>query len=124
VFKCSSHDCSAKLVFSYKYQIVSPRDLELLCNPATLKRRYEDAVRADPTREGLSEVSPVAALVRFRRYIKDSLRPEHKGRRIPTQNKRFMEAFGSDCDQLLAKLGFQYSVGHILGQTLHAEVLM
>lgn len=52
-------------------------------------------------------------LQRLRRYIKDSLNPQHTKRVFPSNNKRFQEAFGingQDCAELLQRLGFKYAV--------------
>lgn len=87
--------------------------MDLLSNPAVLKRRYETAVQVDPARTGFHTITAVQALYRFRRYVRDSLRGDSKGRKIPRNNKRFMEAFGSDCDEVFTRLGFKYAVRRV-----------
>jgi ubiquitin carboxyl-terminal hydrolase 25/28 len=44
---------------------------------------------------------------RFKRYVSDSLNKDNVRRSFPARNKRFMEAFGADCDLLLYRMGFR-----------------
>jgi ubiquitin carboxyl-terminal hydrolase 25/28 len=111
---CSAPECNARLRISYRRCRFSKEDEELLTNPERLKSRYEAMLREDPAREGLRQATPIESLSRLRKYIKDSLDPEHARRSFPANNKRFGEAFGPygrDCYDLLQKLGFRYTVG-------------
>lgn len=107
-FECSSQECGASAVFSYQPPCISPSDLELLTHPTYLKRRYEAAVQKDTSRSGFVLGTPVSTLWKLRRYIRDSFKPDSAGKKIPAENKRFLESFGSDCDELFRRLGFNY----------------
>jgi ubiquitin carboxyl-terminal hydrolase 25/28 len=88
-------------------------EIQLLRNPELLKRRYDALLQDDPERDGIKLATPMDALSRLRRYIKDSLLPQHSKRQIPANNKRFQEAYGvngEDCGELLERLGFKYAV--------------
>ncbi|KAK1063912.1 ubiquitin-specific protease ubp2 [Friedmanniomyces endolithicus] len=110
-WQCSAPQCQAHLQIAYRQPRLSDADRDLLTNTDRLKRRYEAAVQEDPNRDGMRQATPIDALGRLRKYIKDSLNPAHNRRTFPAANKRFMEAFGvqrHDCMELLQRLGFQY----------------
>ena len=109
-FDCSSPDCGASLRVHYTQPVISETDLELLTNEEHAKRRYEHAVSRDAARHGFLLATPVQTLWKLRRYIRDSLKPDSAGKKIPTANKRFLESFGDDCGDLLTKIGFRYIV--------------
>ena len=84
-----------------------------MTDTSKLRARFDAVVQEDPEREGIRLATPVDALTRLRRYIKDALNPEHDKRVFPGNNKRFMEAYGlhgGDCRDLLQRLGFRYNV--------------
>lgn len=106
-------ECRASLFISYRKQRIDEEDKDLLTYPELLKRRYDALVQEDPSREGIRQATPMEALARLRRYIKDSLSPQHNKRQFPANNKRFQEAFGingEDCSELLERFGFTYAV--------------
>ncbi|EMD00196.1 hypothetical protein BAUCODRAFT_83917 [Baudoinia panamericana UAMH 10762] len=111
-WQCSAPQCQAHLEIGFGKQRLSPEDRDLLINTELLKRRYESVLQHDPGREGMRQATPMEALSRLRKYIKDSLNAEHTRRSFPANNKRFMETFGvhgQDCAQLLQRLGFKYA---------------
>ncbi|KAK0263072.1 ubiquitin-specific protease ubp2 [Friedmanniomyces endolithicus] len=110
-WQCSAPQCEAHLQIAYRQPRLSDADRDLLTNTDRLKRRFEAAVAEDPNRDGMRQATPMDALARLRKYLKDSLNPAHNRRTFPAANKRFMEAFGvqrHDCMELLQRLGFQY----------------
>ena len=112
-WRCSAPHCHATLRVGYRQARIADKEKDLLINTELLKRRYEDVIQQDPTREGIRQASPVEALSRLRKYTRDSLDPTHDRRSFPANNKRFMEAFGvlgRDCAALLDRLGFKYAV--------------
>lgn len=111
-WQCSTVSCKALLSIAFKLPRISDSDRMLLTDTGKLKSRFDAVVESEPTREGLRQATPVDALSRLRKYIKDSLNTEHDRRSFPANNKRFMEAFGvhgRDCEDLLEGLGFRYS---------------
>lgn len=113
VWQCSAPQCQAKLHIHYRRAKLPDAERDLLTNTEQLKRRYETVVAQDPTREGVRQATPMEALTRLRKYVHDSLNPQHSRRKFPANNKRFMEAFGvygQDCKELLERLGFKYAV--------------
>jgi len=109
-FECTAPECGAYLNIEYTAPVISDEDLELLTNEDSLKRRYEAAVARDSTRAGLRLASPATTLWKLRRYIRDALKPDSAGKKIPAINKRFLESFGDECNELFARLGFRYVV--------------
>jgi ubiquitin carboxyl-terminal hydrolase 25/28 len=112
-WQCSSAACQAVLTTTFKLPKISPPEKNLLTDTSKLKSRFEAVMADDPEREGIRQATPVEALTRLRKYIKDALNPEHDKRVFPGNNKRFMEAYGvqgRDCRELLQRLGFQYNV--------------
>jgi len=112
-WQCSAPQCRASLRVTYRPSRIQPEQKDLLTNTELLKRRYEAILQQEPTREGIRQATPLDCLSRLRKYIKDSLKPEHDKRVFPANNKRFMEAFGvhgHDCQELLQWLGFKYAV--------------
>ena len=117
-WQCSAPACRAQLQITFKLPRLSEEDRDLLTNPDRLKGRYEAVVRDDPNREGVRQATPMEALSRLRRYLKDSLDPQRTKRELAANNKRFMEAFGvhgRDCEDLLQRLGFKYTVSYSEG---------
>ena len=118
LFQCSSASCYAQVRIRYVTPVISQADVDLLSDPATLKRRYEAAVSNNHSRSGFQLPSPVDALWRIRRYLRDSLKPEGAGKKIPSNNKRFLEAFADDCNELLKRLGFVLTVRVFIARIL------
>ena len=111
-WQCSSATCRALLTITFKIARINNADRLQLVDTSKLKQRYEDIMKEDATREGVKQATPVEALSRLRRYLKDALNVQHERRRFPANNKRFMEAFGvegRDCKELLEKFGFEYT---------------
>jgi len=109
-FQCTAPECGVYLNVEYTAPVISDEDLELLTNEESLKRRYEAAVARDATRAGLRLASPATTLWKLRRYIRDALKPDSAGKKIPAINKRFLESFGDECNELLTRLGFRFVV--------------
>ena len=113
-WQCSVEECRATLLILFRRPRLTDRDdIALLTNPELLKRRYDALVEDDPNREGIRLATPMDSLQRLRKYIKDSLSPDHNKRQFPANNKRFQEAFGlngQDCSKLLERFGFKYAV--------------
>ncbi|EME77564.1 uncharacterized protein MYCFIDRAFT_114189, partial [Pseudocercospora fijiensis CIRAD86] len=108
---CSAPECRAKLKITFRTPRLQPAEKDLLTNTEYLKQRYEALMKDDPDREGLRQATPMEALNRLRRYIKDSLAAARTRTSFPANNKRFQEAFGlygRDCYGLLQRLGFTY----------------
>jgi ubiquitin carboxyl-terminal hydrolase 25/28 len=112
-WQCSNATCQALLTTTFKLPRISAADRNLLTDTSKLRARFDAVVQDGPEREGIRLATPVDALTRLRRYIKDALKPEHDRREFPANNKRFMEAYGlhgQDCRDLLQRLGFRYNV--------------
>ena len=112
-WQCSVGECRTTLYIIFRLPRLDSDSLGLLTNPELLKRRYSALVEDDPSREGIRQATEMEALQRLRRYIHDSLNPQHNKRQFPANNKRFQEAFGlegQDCSELLERLGFKYAV--------------
>ncbi|KAK5130073.1 hypothetical protein LTR08_002506 [Meristemomyces frigidus] len=112
-WQCSAPQCRAMLHVSYRMARLTDKEKDSLTNTEQLKRRYDAVVQQEPSRDGIRQATPIEALGRLRRYIRDSLNPAHNKRTLPANNKRFMEAFGvfgQDCRGLLERLGFKYAV--------------
>ena len=112
-WQCSAPHCRAVLCICYRLPRLSDDERKRLTDPVLLKQRYEVLLQREPEREGVREATSMEALSRLRKYVKDSLNPDHQKRAFPANNKRFMEAFGylgQDCGDILERLGFVYSV--------------
>ena len=115
-WQCSVEECRASLFISYRKPRIEDEDKDLLTHPDLLKKRYDALVQEDPNREGIRQATQMDSLVRLRKYIKDSLNPQHNKRQLPANNKRFQEAFGlngQDCSELLTQFGFKYAVSSL-----------
>lgn len=92
---------------TYEIPVLTKEDIKLLTDPQALTRRYEHVLEAYPDREGVRQATPGDVFFRLKRYVSDSLVEGNARRSFPARNKRFMEAFGTDCDLLLERLGFR-----------------
>ena len=106
-FECSNLACQAHVHVSYEKPILSKEDILVLTDTEALKRRYEHVLEVTPDREGVRQATPLDVFTRFKRYVSDSLNKDNVRRSFPARNKRFMEAFGTDCDLLLYRMGFR-----------------
>lgn len=82
--------------------------LRLLTDSNALNSRYNEAFQQEADRNGFRLATPVDALHRLRRYISDAIASQGPDKKIPSKNKRFLEAFGTDCDDLFEHLGFRF----------------
>lgn len=88
VWRCSVGECRATLFIHYRRPRLHDNDLNLLVDPELLKRRYDALMAENPEREGIRVAKSEEALQRLRRYISDSLNPDHARRQFPSHNKR------------------------------------
>lgn len=106
LFACSNTACLAFVAVEYAPPVLTQDDLHLLTDGQALDRRHRAVLDNDPDREGVRKASPSDVFFRLKRYVGDSLDEKNARRSFPAWNKRFMEAFGTDCDVLLQRLGF------------------
>ncbi|CAD0085713.1 unnamed protein product [Aureobasidium mustum] len=106
-FECSNLACQAHVHVTYETPVLSKEDILVLTDPQALTRRYEQVLEATPDREGVRQATPGDVFFRFKRYVSDSLIERNARRSFPARNKRFMEAFGTDCDSILHRIGFR-----------------
>ncbi|KAG9858946.1 cysteine proteinase, partial [Aureobasidium melanogenum] len=106
-FECSNLACQAHVHVTYEIPVLTKHDIKVLTDPQALTRRYEHVLEAYPDREGVRQATPGDVFFRLKRYVSDSLVEGNARRSFPARNKRFMEAFGTDCDLLLERLGFR-----------------
>lgn len=107
-FRCSSASCRTHLSIQYLDSSISKEDLHVLTAPSNLQRRYEQACLKAQDTTGLGIATPAHVYKRLQRYITDALANNALPKKIPNINKRFLEAFGTDCDSILDRLGFRY----------------
>jgi ubiquitin carboxyl-terminal hydrolase 25/28 len=106
-FECSNIACQAHVHVAYERPVLSKEDISVLTDTEALKRRYEHVLEVSPDREGVRRATPLDVFTRLKRYVSDSLNQDNVRRSFPARNKRFMEAFGTDCDLLLYRMGFR-----------------
>ncbi|KAL1303261.1 hypothetical protein AAFC00_006675 [Neodothiora populina] len=107
-FTCTSWGCRAALTVTYTIPFMSKETIDLLTNQDNLARRYRAVLEDDPGRKDVVVTTPVEALYRLKRYTDDSLNPTHMKRHFPARNKKFLGAFGQDCNHFLLGLGFKH----------------
>ncbi|TIA31590.1 cysteine proteinase [Aureobasidium pullulans] len=106
-FGCSNFGCQALVHVVYEAPVLSKEDVLLLSDGQALSRRHEAVLDNTPDREGVRLANPLDVYIRLKRYVSDSLLESNARRSFPARNKRFMEAFGTECDSLLLRLGFE-----------------
>jgi ubiquitin carboxyl-terminal hydrolase 25/28 len=106
-FQCSNPDCQATILITFANPVLSKNEILLLTDEPALKSRYEAVLEATPDRAGVRLASPLDVFSRLKRYVSDSLIEDNARRTFPARNKRFAEAFGTDCDSVLYCLGFE-----------------
>ncbi|KAI5236103.1 cysteine proteinase [Aureobasidium subglaciale] len=105
-FECSNIACQAHVHVAYEQPVLSKADILLLTDPQALSRRHESILESTPDRAGVKLANPLDVFTRLKRYVSDSLITSNARRSFPARNKKFMEAFGTDCDAILYSLGF------------------
>jgi ubiquitin carboxyl-terminal hydrolase 25/28 len=93
---------------SLKPPRLSVHDIETLTNQAQLRRRWERAQQIAGERADATMARKADAPDFLNTYLRDCLKPQQQGKaRIPLLNKKFLKAFGRDCDSILKRLGFE-----------------
>lgn len=108
-FHCTAEPCSASVRIDFKPPRFTEHDQELLMNKAQLRRRFDKARELIGEREGETMSRIVDGPDFLDTFLKDSLNPSPGKNRIPLLNRKFAKTFWRDCDQLLTRLGFQYT---------------
>ncbi|PSK53951.1 Translation initiation factor IF-2 [Elsinoe australis] len=106
-FQCSSPDCGAIVNFKYYHKVISDSDVDILTNPDFLRKRYDEAVAKHGVHRGFVPATEVSTLWKLRRYVRDSLKPDGIEKKVPLENKRYLESFATDCDDVFLRLGFR-----------------
>ncbi|KAF2220002.1 hypothetical protein BDZ85DRAFT_205147 [Elsinoe ampelina] len=109
-FLCSSPDCGAVVNLKYLQRLVTDEDVDLITNPKFLRKRYDDAIEKHGAHRGFILATEVSTLWKLRRYVRDSLKPDGIEKRVPLENKRYLESFAADCDEIFERLGFKKEV--------------
>lgn len=110
-FVCTAKDCPLELFIRVRPPQFSNEYVDQLTNRTRLQARLAAAKQADPSRSELTAAQPIETLDYLRTYLRDSLDPQRARSRIPMRNKKFMVAFGQDCDEMLLGLGFKKGDG-------------
>ncbi|KAF2130143.1 ubiquitin C-terminal hydrolase-like protein [Dothidotthia symphoricarpi CBS 119687] len=105
-FRCSAPECPVNVQIKMKPPRLSDSDVELLTNQAQLRRRLEVAQQMSADRTDMKMARRVDAPDFLNTYLGDSLNPVRGKSRIPLLNRKFLTAFGRDCDAILKRLGF------------------
>ena len=79
-------------------------------NKAQLRRRFEQSRALVDEREGETMARPVDAPDYLDTFLKDSLNPSPGKTRIPLLNRKFAKTFWKDCDSILKRLGFKFTI--------------
>lgn len=110
-FDCTAPKCPARIQIELQPPRITQSLQELMTDRALLERRcrYAEA-KSDPVRGTFEVARPAEVLDILAAYLRDSLDPMTRRDKIPAENRRFMTAFGNDCDELLEFLGFRKSV--------------
>ncbi|KAG4418500.1 hypothetical protein IFR04_008394 [Cadophora malorum] len=106
---CSASNCPALL----EVRISSPRLGKSLVDMIVDKQRLEARGRKEIAREparyqGMEPVGPVSALWYLRSYLSDAKAAKDSAslKKIAKRNKKFVMAFGNECNDLFETLGF------------------
>ncbi|KAF2838591.1 cysteine proteinase, partial [Patellaria atrata CBS 101060] len=109
-FVCSAETCPVGLNIRLRRRRFKLHHEDLLTNPVKLKARLQAAKKLDPHREDLRAAEPHEGLVILATYLLDSLEPAKSKLRIPLLNRKFLQTFGQDCDEMFTELGFEREV--------------
>jgi ubiquitin carboxyl-terminal hydrolase 25/28 len=109
-FACSNLNCPAVLDIRITPPRLGKGFLSNICDAATVHARGLKAVANDPERLADSQpLSPGDVLIVLRTYLNDALAAKAK-KRINDRNKKWLLAFGTDCDDLFEYLDFTVEV--------------
>ena len=114
--ECHTFRCSAELCnLCVQIKMTPPRLTQPMCNlllnPAKVIARGRREIEDDPDRyAGHQPVRPLQAMNFLRTYIRDAKNSSETApetiRQIAKRNKKYMLAFGNDCDELFKALYF------------------
>lgn len=109
-FQCSFLRCSAKLTVQIGPPRLTPKWVNLLSDPVTIRIRAEKAVAENLERiEGHPIPLPINVLTSLYQYIDNALTKEDV-RTIQGNNKKFLLSLGEPCAEILQFLGFKRQV--------------
>lgn len=110
-FECSGDLCNLCVDIKIALPRLTPQMCSLLLDSAKVLARGRREIEDDPERyAGQAPVRPLQALNFLRTYIKDAKLSSETApetiRQIAKRNKKYMLAFGNDCDELFKALRF------------------
>lgn len=110
-FECSGDLCNLCVDIKIALPRLTPQMCSLLLDSAKVLARGRREIEDDPERyAGHAPVRPLQALNFLRTYIKDAKHSSETApetiRQIAKRNKKYMLAFGNDCDELFKALYF------------------
>lgn len=112
VFQCSCFGCPAKLTIRFKPPRLLSEWVSQLTDQMTIKNRAGKAIASDPARfEGHSVPQPIEVLYNTRTYIYNAMYEHEKsGKKIKSENKKWMLNLGDSCVDMLEYIGFTCEV--------------
>jgi ubiquitin carboxyl-terminal hydrolase 25/28 len=109
-FYCTADACPTVVRIDMRPPRLTEHDQELMTNKAQLRRRFEKSRELIGEREGEAMSRSVDGPDFLDTFLRDSLNPVPGKNRIPLLNRKFGKTFWRDCDSMLTKLGFRYTV--------------
>ncbi|CZS95108.1 related to UBP2 Ubiquitin-specific proteinase [Rhynchosporium agropyri] len=107
-FGCTGTSCPASLSIKISAPRLGKSFVDMLTDKTRLDIRGRKEIAKDPSRyQGVEPASPATALLYLRSYLTDAKSAKGtKPRNIAKRNKKFVIAFGDDCNDLFEALGF------------------
>ncbi|KAF2630104.1 ubiquitin C-terminal hydrolase-like protein [Macroventuria anomochaeta] len=109
-FHCTAPACPTSVRIDLRPPRFTEHDQELMMNKAQLRRRFERARELIGEREGETMSRSVDGPDFLDTFLRDSLNPAPGKTRVPLLNRKFAKTFWRDCDSILTKLGFEYTL--------------
>lgn len=108
-FWCTGSNCPAVMDIRLSAPRLGKSLVDMITDKQRLEIRGRKALAKDPVRyQGQEPVTPVAALYFLRSYLSDAkaARDSTSLKKIAMRNKKFIMAFGDECNDLFEALGF------------------
>jgi len=104
-FVCTAHPCCVPIRIRLRPPRLGMDVMRRLAGAESLKARNAAARENEPDRDHVP-LKTIEVMDILSKYVKDSLVPTTEPRRVNARNRKFMNAFGKDCNDILLYLGF------------------
>ena len=109
IFLCSAPCCFATLTITTRLPLISPTEVSVLKSERRLQERRKEAILFDPTWDSDPARTPLEVFETLFSYLRNAKDGSRRG--IPRYNRRVMQCFGYDHEEIFKRAHFKFVLG-------------